>query len=62
MFLVTSEGDDPRIPEVHLVPRFKEWLKEYEVSIVKDCIKKINDPKLVVYRPLETLFMAAPMV
>lgn len=60
MFLVTSEGDDPKIPEVHLVPRFKEWLKEYDVSIVKDCIKKINDAKLVVYRPLETLFMAAP--
>jgi 2-polyprenyl-6-methoxyphenol hydroxylase-like FAD-dependent oxidoreductase len=60
MFLVTAEGDDPRIPEVHLIPRFKEWLKEYEVPIVKGCIKKITDPNMVVYRPLETLFMPAP--
>ena len=60
MFLVTAEGDDPRIPDEHLIPRFKEWLKEYEVPIVKDLIKKITDPKLVVYRPLETLLIPAP--
>jgi len=28
--------------------------------MVKDCIKKITDPKLVVYRPLEDLFLPGP--
>lgn len=60
MFLVTAEGDDPKIPEDQLIARFKESLSAYEVPMIKDCIDKIIDPKLVIYRPLETLLMPAP--
>jgi len=60
MFLVTAEGEDPKIPDDELVPRFKAWLSGYEVQMVKDCIEKITDPKMVIYRPLETLLLPAP--
>lgn len=60
MFLVTAEGEDAKIPEDELIPRFKAWLSGYEVPMVKDCIEKIIDPKKVIYRPLETLLLPAP--
>ncbi|MCU7549741.1 FAD-dependent monooxygenase [Chitinophagaceae bacterium LB-8] len=61
MFLVTSEGEDnPFIPEEELVPRMKAWLEEYSAPMVQKVINEITDPKKVVYRPLEVLFVPAP--
>jgi 2-polyprenyl-6-methoxyphenol hydroxylase-like FAD-dependent oxidoreductase len=60
MFLVTAEGEDPKISEEQLVPSFKEWLGGYDVPMVKDCIEKITNPKMIIYRPLETLLLPAP--
>ena len=60
MFVVSAEGEDPRIPENELVPRMKALLEEYEAPMVRAVIDQITDPKGVVYRPLETLLMPAP--
>ncbi|HEU4903824.1 MAG TPA: FAD-dependent monooxygenase, partial [Flavisolibacter sp.] len=61
MFLVTSEGEDnPFIPEQELVPRMKAWLQEYSAPMIKNVIDEITDPKKVIYRPLEVLFVPSP--
>lgn len=61
MFLVTSEGEDnPFIPEEELVPRMKAWLQEYPAPMIKAVVDEITDPKKVVYRPLEVLFVPPP--
>lgn len=61
MFLVTAEGEDnPFIPEHELVPRMKAWLQEYSAPMIQAVIDEITDPKKVVYRPLEVLFVPAP--
>jgi 2-polyprenyl-6-methoxyphenol hydroxylase-like FAD-dependent oxidoreductase len=61
MFLVTAEGEDnPFIPEEELVPRMKSRLQEYSAPMIKDVVDEITDPKKVVYRPLEVLFVPAP--
>ncbi|WP_020606820.1 FAD-dependent oxidoreductase [Spirosoma spitsbergense] len=60
MFVVSAEGDDPKIPESELVPRMKALLKEYEAPMVRAVIDQITDPKGVIYRPLETLLLPAP--
>jgi 2-polyprenyl-6-methoxyphenol hydroxylase-like FAD-dependent oxidoreductase len=61
MFLVSTEGpDNPLIPENELVPRLKDYLKDFPVKIAKDALEQITDSKLVNYRPLEALKMAAP--
>ncbi|MCU7549759.1 FAD-dependent monooxygenase [Chitinophagaceae bacterium LB-8] len=61
MFLVTSEGEDnPFIPEHELVPRMRAWLGEYSAPMIKKVVDEITDPKKVVYRPLEVLFVPAP--
>ncbi len=58
MFVVSAEGDDPKIPEAELVPRLKSLLAEYESPMVRAVIDQITDPKGVIYRPLETLLIA----
>ena len=59
MFVVTAEGDDnPFIPEAELVPRMKAHLAGFPAKMVADTVEQITDPKGVIYRPLETLFVA----
>lgn len=60
MFVVSAEGEDPKIPESELVPRMKALLEEYEAPMVRAVIDQITDPKGVIYRPLETLLLPAP--
>ena len=58
MFLVAAEGEDnPFIPESELVPRLKAHLAEFPAQFVADVVEQIIDPKGVIYRPLETLFV-----
>lgn len=58
MFVVTAEGDDnPFIPENELVPRLKAHLVDFPAKMVADTIDQIIEPKGVIYRPLETLFV-----
>ena len=59
MFVVTAEGDDnPFIPENELVPRLKAHLAGFPAKMVADTVDQITDPEGVIYRPLETLFVA----
>jgi 2-polyprenyl-6-methoxyphenol hydroxylase-like FAD-dependent oxidoreductase len=61
MFVVTAEGaDNPIIPEDELVSRLQAYLRPFPVPMVQGLIDQITDPKLVNYRPLETLRMPAP--
>ena len=61
MFVVSAEGaDNPMIPENELVPRMKALLQDYSAPMVKRVIEEITDPKKVIYRPLEVLFVPAP--
>ncbi|CAH0994819.1 FAD-dependent urate hydroxylase [Emticicia aquatica] len=61
MFVVTAEGEDnPLIPESELVPKLRSYLEPFPVKIVQDLIEQITEPKLVNYRPLETLRLPSP--
>jgi 2-polyprenyl-6-methoxyphenol hydroxylase-like FAD-dependent oxidoreductase len=61
MFVVSAEGDDnPHFTEEQLVSRMKSLLQEYTAPMVKNAVEEITDPKKVVYRPLEVLFVPAP--
>lgn len=57
MFVVTAEGDNPRIPEGELVPRLRAYLDEFPAPFVQTVKEEITDPAKVIYRPLETLFL-----
>jgi 2-polyprenyl-6-methoxyphenol hydroxylase-like FAD-dependent oxidoreductase len=61
MFVVSAEGaDNPFIKEDQMIPKLKSYLEEYPVSMVQDLIDQITEPKLVNYRPLETLHLPQP--
>lgn len=61
LFAVTAEGaDNPKIPENEMVPRLKAYLQEFPAQMVQDIIEEIDDPKKIIYRPLETLFITEP--
>ncbi len=60
MFVVSAEGENPAIPENELVPGMKALLQEYAAPMVQNVIEEITDPKKVIYRPLEVLFVPAP--
>ncbi|MBO0951924.1 FAD-dependent monooxygenase [Fibrella forsythiae] len=60
MFVVSAEGNDPKIPEAELVPRLKALVADYEAPMVRAVVDQITDPKGVIYRPLETLLLPAP--
>lgn len=61
MFVVSAEGaDNPFIEEDQMIPKLKSYLEEYPVSMVQDLIDQITEPKLVNYRPLETLHLPQP--
>jgi 2-polyprenyl-6-methoxyphenol hydroxylase-like FAD-dependent oxidoreductase len=55
MFLVSSEGEDWRIPEEQLVPKLKEYMSEYPVKMAQDLMQGVTDATLVNYRPLDAL-------
>ena len=60
MFVVSAEGEDPKIPESELVPRLKTLVAEYEAPMVRAVVDQVTDPKGVIYRPLETLLLSTP--
>lgn len=61
MFLVSAEGaDNPILPEEKLIPMLKDYLTEYPVEMIQELVDQITDPKLVNYRPLETIKLEAP--
>lgn len=61
MFLVSAEGvDNPFIEEDQMIPMLTNYMKEYPVDMVKNLIYEVVDPKLVNYRPLETLNLPSP--
>lgn len=61
MFVVSAEGaDNPFIKEEQMIPMLKSYMQEYPVAMVQDLIDQVVDPKLVNYRPLETLSLPAP--
>jgi 2-polyprenyl-6-methoxyphenol hydroxylase-like FAD-dependent oxidoreductase len=61
MFVVSAEGaDNPFIKEDEMIPKLKSYLEEYPVPMVQDLIDQITEPKLVNYRPLETLHLPEP--
>jgi 2-polyprenyl-6-methoxyphenol hydroxylase-like FAD-dependent oxidoreductase len=61
MFVVSAEGaDNPFIKEDQMIPKLKSILEEYPIQMVQDLIDQITEPKLVNYRPLETLHLPEP--
>lgn len=61
MFVVSAEGvDNPFIMEDQMIPKLKSILEEYPIPMVQDLIDQITEPKLVNYRPLETLHLPEP--
>ena len=60
IFIVSAEGEDPKLPESALVPRMKALLADYEAPMVRAVVDQITDPAGVIYRPLETLLLSAP--
>ncbi|TRX21385.1 monooxygenase [Flavobacterium franklandianum] len=61
IFVVSAEGaDNPLIKEEEMIPKLKSYLEEYPVPMVQDLIDQITNPKLVNYRPLETLHLPEP--
>jgi 2-polyprenyl-6-methoxyphenol hydroxylase-like FAD-dependent oxidoreductase len=61
LFVVSAEGaDNPFITEDQMIPKLKSYLEEYPVPMVQDLIDQITEPKLVNYRPLETLHLPEP--
>ncbi len=60
LFCVTSEGENPFIPEDELVPRLKAHLSEYSAPQIAELVDQITDPKLVICRPLETILVPKP--
>ncbi len=61
MFVVTAEGDDnPFIAEETFLPKLREYLSEYPIPMVQECIGQLTDPKLVNYRPMEVVKLSAP--
>jgi 2-polyprenyl-6-methoxyphenol hydroxylase-like FAD-dependent oxidoreductase len=61
MFVVSAEGaDNPFIKADQMIPKLKSILEEYPIPMVQDLIDQITEPKLVNYRPLETLHLPEP--
>ncbi|QHT65462.1 FAD-dependent oxidoreductase [Rhodocytophaga rosea] len=60
LLCVTAEGDRPKISEDQMVSKLKEHLSEYTTPLVTDIINRIQDPKDIVYRPLEWLLLPDP--
>jgi 2-polyprenyl-6-methoxyphenol hydroxylase-like FAD-dependent oxidoreductase len=58
--LVSMEGDNPRIADDELLPRFRAHFQEYSAPFIQETLAQITDGKQLVYRPLETLLMPNP--
>ena len=60
IFLNSAEGDNPSIPEDQLIEKLKSYIAAYPIPMIQELIPQVVDPKLVNYRPLETLKLPAP--
>lgn len=60
MFLVSTEGENPVVAEDNLVSTLRGYMAEYPVKMAQDAMAQVTDAKLVNYRPLEALRLAAP--
>ncbi|GAA4467096.1 FAD-dependent oxidoreductase [Nibrella saemangeumensis] len=60
IFVNSAEGENPYIPEDQLVDKLKSYMRAFPVPLVQELIEQVTDPKLVNYRPLETLKLPAP--
>ena len=61
MFLVTQEGDNPRIPKDELVPKLRAYMEEYDAPLVKEVLPQVtDDPEAINYRPLEVMDVPLP--
>jgi 2-polyprenyl-6-methoxyphenol hydroxylase-like FAD-dependent oxidoreductase len=59
MFLVSTEGENPVVAEDNLVSKLRGYMAEYPAKIAQDSMAQVVDSKLVNYRPLEALRLAA---
>ncbi|MEN9908645.1 MAG: hypothetical protein RLZZ540_1794 [Bacteroidota bacterium] len=61
IFVVSAEGaDNPFITEDQMIPKLQSYMAEYPIPMIQGLIDQVVDPKLVNYRPLETLNLPAP--
>jgi 2-polyprenyl-6-methoxyphenol hydroxylase-like FAD-dependent oxidoreductase len=60
IFANSAEGEDPYIAEADMLEKLKAIMIAYPIPLVQELIPQLTDPKLVNYRPLETLKMPAP--
>jgi 2-polyprenyl-6-methoxyphenol hydroxylase-like FAD-dependent oxidoreductase len=61
VFVVSAEGsDNPFITQDQMIPKLQSYMKEYPIPMIQDLIDQVVDAKLVNYRPLEALTLAAP--
>ena len=60
IFLNSAEGENPHIPEDQLVDKLKGYMRAYPIPMVQELMEQVTDPKLVNYRPLETLKLPTP--
>ncbi|KIA86630.1 FAD-dependent monooxygenase [Flavobacterium sp. AED] len=61
VFVVSAEGaDNPFIKEDQMIPKLQSYMEEYPIPMIQELIDQVVDPKLVNYRPLETLNLPAP--
>jgi 2-polyprenyl-6-methoxyphenol hydroxylase-like FAD-dependent oxidoreductase len=56
MFVTSSEPGNPRMPEERLAELMRERLKEFG-GLIGQLREQITDPKQVVYKPMEVIFV-----
>jgi 2-polyprenyl-6-methoxyphenol hydroxylase-like FAD-dependent oxidoreductase len=59
MFVTSAEPGNPRMPEAQLAELMRERLAEFG-GILGRLREQITDPKQVVYKPMEVIFVPAP--
>jgi 2-polyprenyl-6-methoxyphenol hydroxylase-like FAD-dependent oxidoreductase len=61
MFVVSPEGENPKIPREELVPKLRGYMEEYDAPFVKEVLSHVtDDPEAVNYRPLEVMKVPLP--
>ena len=60
MFLVSAEGEDPKLDRNKYASMLRDYLSEYPVKIAQDARERITKNELVNYRPLEALRLPDP--
>ncbi|QRK06859.1 FAD-dependent oxidoreductase [Archangium violaceum] len=56
MFVTSSEPGNPRVPEEQLAELMRDRLKEFG-GLIGQLRERITDPKQVVYKPMEVIFV-----